>query len=90
MSETAPPSTMGRDDPGEPARTEIFDRRREHSNDDQLLTPGQVARLFGVDPKTVTRWADLGKLQARHTLGGHRRYLAREVSALLEQRREDG
>lgn len=50
---------------------------------EQLLTPGQVARLFGVDPKTVSRWADAGKLVAMRTLGGHRRYRAREVEALL-------
>lgn len=51
---------------------------------DQLLTPGEVAELFGVDPKTVSRWADAGKLEAMRTLGGHRRYRAREVHALLD------
>lgn len=51
---------------------------------DRLLTPGEVARLFGVDPKTVSRWADAGKLNALRTLGGHRRYRADEVQALLE------
>ena len=51
---------------------------------DELMTPGEVARLFGVDPKTVTRWAAAGKLKALRTLGGHRRYRAREVRALLE------
>ncbi len=57
---------------------------------DELLTPGQVAKLFGVDPKTVTRWASAGKLTALHTLGGHRRYRAREVHELLEQHRQGG
>ena len=38
-----------------------------------LLTPGEVAVLFRVDPKTVTRWAQAGKLSAVRTLGGHRR-----------------
>lgn len=51
---------------------------------DELLTPGEVARLFGVDPKTVSRWADAGKLDAMRTLGGHRRYRVGEVEALLE------
>lgn len=51
---------------------------------DELLTPGEVARLFGVDPKTVSRWADAGKLDALRTLGGHRRYRLGEVEALLE------
>lgn len=54
-------------------------------DDDELLTPGEVAQLFGVDPKTVSRWADAGKLDALRTLGGHRRYRAGEVHALLEQ-----
>ncbi len=49
-----------------------------------LLTPGEVARLFGVDPKTVSRWADAGKLEALRTLGGHRRYRADEVRRLLD------
>lgn len=51
---------------------------------EQLLTPSEVAALFRVDPKTVTRWAKAGKLQSIRTLGGHRRYLASEVHALLE------
>ncbi len=51
---------------------------------EQLLTPAEVAALFRVDPKTVTRWAKAGKLTSIRTLGGHRRYPAREVYALLE------
>ena len=43
-----------------------------------------MARLFGVDPKTVSRWADAGKLSAMRTLGGHRRYRADEVHRLLD------
>ena len=50
---------------------------------DQLLTPSEVAALFRVDPKTVTRWAKAGKLTSIRTLGGHRRYHATEVHALL-------
>lgn len=49
-----------------------------------LLTPAEVAALFRVDPKTVTRWAKAGKLSAIRTLGGHRRYRAAEVQALLD------
>ncbi len=51
---------------------------------EELLTPSEVASLFRVDPKTVTRWAKAGKLSCVKTLGGHRRYLASEVNALLE------
>ena len=49
------------------------------SNPEELLTPSEVAALFRVDPKTVTRWAKAGKLSCVKTLGGHRRYLASEV-----------
>ncbi len=48
-----------------------------------LLTPLEVATLFRVDPKTVTRWAKAGKLTSIRTLGGHRRYKESEVKALL-------
>jgi excisionase family DNA binding protein len=48
-----------------------------------LLTPAEVASMFGVDPKTVTRWAKAGKLGSIRTLGGHRRYFGTEVQALI-------
>jgi len=49
-----------------------------------LLTPAEVATMFRVDPKTVTRWAKAGKLTSIRTLGGHRRYREAEVRALLQ------
>lgn len=54
------------------------------STEEELLTPSEVAKLFRVDPKTVTRWAKSGKLSSIRTLGGHRRYRASEVRTLLE------
>jgi excisionase family DNA binding protein len=51
---------------------------------DELLTPAEVASIFRVDPKTVTRWAKAGKLSSVRTLGGHRRYLGAEVDRLYE------
>jgi excisionase family DNA binding protein len=51
---------------------------------EMLLTPSEVAILFRVDPKTVTRWAKAGKLTSVRTLGGHRRYKDSEVRALLK------
>ena len=48
-----------------------------------LLTPAEVATMFRVDPKTVTRWAKAGKLASVRTLGGHRRYSETEVRGLL-------
>jgi excisionase family DNA binding protein len=55
-----------------------------------LLTPAEVAALFRVDPKTVTRWAKAGKLSSIRTLGGHRRYRADEVKRFLDGARQDG
>lgn len=48
-----------------------------------LLTPGEVARLFRVDPKTVARWAKTGKIGCVRTLGGHRRFRESEVREML-------
>ena len=44
-----------------------------------LLSTGQVARLFGVSPSTVTRWARLGILNAIRTPGGHYRFRERDA-----------
>ena len=49
-----------------------------------LLTPAEVAKIFRVDPKTVTRWAKAGKITAIRTLGGHRRYRQSEIQALIK------
>jgi excisionase family DNA binding protein len=48
-----------------------------------LLTPAEVAELFRVNPKTVTRWAKAGKISVVRTLGGHRRFRRSEVAAQL-------
>jgi excisionase family DNA binding protein len=52
---------------------------------EQLLTPAEVAAMFRVNPKTVTRWARAGKISAIRTLGGHRRFRASEIRSFLEQ-----
>jgi excisionase family DNA binding protein len=51
---------------------------------ERLLTPGEVATLFRVDPKTVTRWAASGRISSIRTPGGHRRFREAEVRELLE------
>ena len=43
------------------------------------FTSGELAILFNVDPKTVTRWAVAGKIDSFRTLGGHRRFAAEDV-----------
>lgn len=51
----------------------------------EYLTPGQVARLLHVSPKTVNRWADQGRIACIVTLGGHRRFPRPDVTAVIEQ-----
>lgn len=60
-----------------------------NENQEELLTPSEVAKMFRVDPKTVTRWAKAGKLSSIRTLGGHRRYRASEVRGLLQGTERD-
>lgn len=55
---------------------------------EKLLTPSEVAAIFRVDPKTVTRWAKVGKLSSIRTLGGHRRFREAEVQGLLAAAQE--
>ena len=50
----------------------------------KLLAPGAVAKLFGVDPRTVTRWVEKGLLIPVLTSGGHRRYRYLDVMALRD------
>ncbi|MEJ7705470.1 MAG: BldC family transcriptional regulator [Geodermatophilaceae bacterium] len=56
---------------------------------DRLLTPGEVAAVFRVDPKTVTRWAASGLIASLRTPGGHRRFRETEVRRLLGDTAED-
>ena len=53
---------------------------------ENLLTPGEVAQMFRVDPKTVTRWAASGRIGSIRTPGGHRRFRESEVKDLLDDR----
>ena len=54
----------------------------------ELLTPAEVAVLFRVDPKTVTRWARAGRISAIRTIGGHRRFRASEIQMFLDDARD--
>ena len=53
------------------------------SQEDRLLTPREVAELFGVRTTTIARWVREGRLNSLLTPGGHRRYHLPEVRALL-------
>ena len=63
--------------------TPIFSQNAEPENQDRLLTPSEVASLFRVGIRTVGKWARTGRLTSVRTPGGHRRYRASEVEALL-------
>lgn len=57
-------------------------------NHPKLLTPAEVAKMFRVDPKTVTRWAAAGRISSIRTPGGHRRFREHEVRELLAETQE--
>jgi excisionase family DNA binding protein len=52
--------------------------------EDRLLTPSEVAAMFAVNTKTVSLWANAGKIDSSRTLGGHRRFKASDVRRVLE------
>jgi excisionase family DNA binding protein len=56
---------------------------RDVPEHEDLLTPAEVAAMFRVDPKTVTRWAQAGRVSSLRTPGGHRRYRESEIRRLL-------
>ena len=43
------------------------------------LTPGELAKLMGVDVKTVARWTDEGRISSYRTPGNQRRFTAEVV-----------
>jgi excisionase family DNA binding protein len=56
---------------------------------ERFLSPLDVAKLAGVNPRTVIRWADNGMLPlAFRTPGQHRRFRRADVDAFLAAQRE--
>ena len=49
------------------------------------MTRAEVARVLGVSPTTVTRWAREGRLPSRVTLGGHHRFERALVDEVFER-----
>ena len=45
---------------------------------------GEAARLLGVSPDTVRRWADAGRLATERTTGGHRTVAGTELARLAQ------
>jgi excisionase family DNA binding protein len=63
--------------------------RVSRSSTDKPLSLGPASRLLGVDPDTLRRWADEGRIEAFTTAGGHRRFHRAAVERILEARRHD-
>jgi excisionase family DNA binding protein len=54
--------------------------------DEELLTPREVAEIFGVSAVTIGRWARTGVLKpAMRTPGGQRRYRRADVRAKAQE-----
>ena len=56
--------------------------------DETLLLPGEVAAIFGVNAKTVARWARDGLIRSIRTPGGHMRIYAEDVRVLAARNDE--
>lgn len=52
---------------------------------DRVLTPAEVAEMFKVNPKTVTRYAAKGMLPYFTTPGGHHRFYLGDVIAMINK-----
>ena len=50
---------------------------------DGWLALGPASRLVGVDPDTLRRWADEGRVEVFHTPGGHRRFERESLERLI-------
>jgi excisionase family DNA binding protein len=68
----------------------LFGSDVPHTLEGQLLRTSDVAALFQVSERTVSEWAKRGQIPSVRTPGGHRRYPADGIRALLDEGREGG
>lgn len=59
-------------------------RKRTHLSEPEILKPAQVAKMIGVNQKTIARWADAGKLPCMKTPGGHRLFEKKAVEKFMK------
>jgi len=58
-----------------------------NSPDRVRLSLGPASRRLGIDPDTLRRWADEGRVETFTTPGGHRRFDQAEIERVLATRR---
>lgn len=66
-----------------PGKRETSRGRRTSNGQNDYLHPREVAQLLCVTARTVSRWADQGRIPHILTLGGHRRFRRADVEKLL-------
>lgn len=54
------------------------------ADDDDLLTRAEVAEIFRVAPKTLSRWVSEGRIDSVRTPQAHRCFRAADVRRLLD------
>ena len=59
-------------------------------NGQDLLNSSGAAKMAGVTPSTIKRWADEGRLDCERTAGGHRRFRKSTLQAFIKELRSKG
>ena len=54
--------------------------------DDKWLSLSRASKILGVNEATLRNWADAGEIRTFRTPGGHRRFAADDLQALIESR----
>lgn len=67
------------------SRAQLIAELDDSAGTQRFLRTSDVAAIFQVSERTVAEWARRGRIPAVRTPGGHRRYPAAEIRALLAQ-----